>query len=69
MTGSSDYTADTPSSTGYLGIEPDWAVLDQQGQYRVAHVVPGSPADLGKVVADETDKWAKVIKAGGVALE
>jgi tripartite-type tricarboxylate transporter receptor subunit TctC len=32
-------------------------------------LIPGTPADFGKVVADETDKWAKVIKAGGVALE
>jgi hypothetical protein len=29
----------------------------------------GTPEDFGKVVASETDKWAKVIKAGGVALE
>jgi tripartite-type tricarboxylate transporter receptor subunit TctC len=32
-------------------------------------LIPGTPADFGKVVADETDKWAKVIKTGGVALE
>ena len=32
-------------------------------------LIAGSPADFGKLVADETDKWAKVIKAGGVALE
>jgi tripartite-type tricarboxylate transporter receptor subunit TctC len=32
-------------------------------------LTPGTPADFGKLVADETEKWAKVIKAGGVALE
>jgi tripartite-type tricarboxylate transporter receptor subunit TctC len=32
-------------------------------------LIPGTPADFGKVVAEETDKWAKVIKTGGVALE
>jgi tripartite-type tricarboxylate transporter receptor subunit TctC len=32
-------------------------------------LTPGSPADFGKLVAGETDKWAKVIKTGGVALE
>jgi len=32
-------------------------------------LIPGTAADFGKVVADETDKWAKVIKAGGVTLE
>jgi tripartite-type tricarboxylate transporter receptor subunit TctC len=34
-----------------------------------ASLLPGSAADFGKLVADETEKWAKVIKAGGVALE
>jgi tripartite-type tricarboxylate transporter receptor subunit TctC len=32
-------------------------------------LIAGTPEDFGKVVAEETDKWAKVIKAGGVALE
>ena len=32
-------------------------------------LIVGTPEDFGKVVASETDKWAKVIKAGGVALE
>ncbi len=32
-------------------------------------LIPGSPADFGKLVADETEKWGKVIKTGGVALE
>jgi len=32
-------------------------------------LIAGSPADFGKIVAEETDKWAKVIKTGGVTLE
>jgi tripartite-type tricarboxylate transporter receptor subunit TctC len=28
-------------------------------------LMPGSPADFGKVVADETEKWAKVVKFSG----
>ena len=32
-------------------------------------LIAGTPDDFGKVVASETDKWAKVIKDGGVALE
>jgi len=32
-------------------------------------LLPGTPADFGKVLAEETEKWAKVIKTGGVALE
>jgi len=30
--------------------------------------IPGSPADFGKVIAEETDKWAKVIKSANVPL-
>ena len=29
-------------------------------------VLPGSPADFGKLVADETEKWAKVIKFANI---
>jgi tripartite-type tricarboxylate transporter receptor subunit TctC len=29
----------------------------------------GSPADLGRVIADETEKWAKVVKFVGIKLE
>jgi hypothetical protein len=29
-------------------------------------IVPGSPADFGKLVSDETEKWAKVIKYAGI---
>jgi len=27
--------------------------------------LPGSPADFGKLIAEETEKWAKVIKFSG----
>jgi tripartite-type tricarboxylate transporter receptor subunit TctC len=29
-------------------------------------VLPGSPAAFGKLVADETEKWAKVVKFAGI---
>jgi hypothetical protein len=32
-------------------------------------VVPGSPADFGKLIADETEKWAKVIKFAGIKAD
>jgi len=32
-------------------------------------VLPGSPADFGKLIADETEKWAKVIRATGIKAE
>jgi hypothetical protein len=32
-------------------------------------VVAGSPADFGKLVADETEKWAKVVKFAGLKAD
>jgi tripartite-type tricarboxylate transporter receptor subunit TctC len=30
-----------------------------------ATVIPGSPADFGKLIAEETEKWARVVKFSG----
>ena len=35
----------------------------------VQTVLPGSPADFGKLIADETVKWAKVIKFAGIKAD
>ena len=32
-------------------------------------VLPGSPADFGKLIADETEKWAKVVKFAGIKAD
>jgi tripartite-type tricarboxylate transporter receptor subunit TctC len=32
-------------------------------------VLPGSPADFGKLIADETEKWAKVVKFASIKPE
>jgi tripartite-type tricarboxylate transporter receptor subunit TctC len=50
------------------------AVLAEPGmQARLAElgaaVLPGSPADFGKFIAEETEKWAKVIKFAGMKAE
>jgi tripartite-type tricarboxylate transporter receptor subunit TctC len=34
-----------------------------------ASVIPGSPADFGKFVADETEKWGKVVKFCGAKAD
>ena len=31
--------------------------------------LPGSPADFGKLIASETEKWAKVIRAANIKPE
>jgi tripartite-type tricarboxylate transporter receptor subunit TctC len=32
-------------------------------------VLAGSPADFGKLIADETEKWGKVVKFAGIKLD
>jgi tripartite-type tricarboxylate transporter receptor subunit TctC len=31
--------------------------------------LPGSPADFGKLIADETEKWGKVVRAANIKPE
>ena len=56
-----------------LNKEINAALADPKIKAKLAELggmlTPGSPADFGKLVAEETDKWAKVIKTGGVTLE
>jgi tripartite-type tricarboxylate transporter receptor subunit TctC len=62
-----------PEIVDKLNKEVNAALADPNIKARLADLggilIPGSPADFGKVVGDETEKWAKVIKAGGVTLE
>jgi tripartite-type tricarboxylate transporter receptor subunit TctC len=39
-------------------------IADQGGT-----VLPGSPADFGKLIADETEKWGKVVKFSGAKVQ
>jgi tripartite-type tricarboxylate transporter receptor subunit TctC len=32
-------------------------------------MLPGSPADFGKLIAEETEKWAKVVKFAGIKAD
>jgi tripartite-type tricarboxylate transporter receptor subunit TctC len=34
-----------------------------------ATVIPGSPADFAKLIADETAKWGKVVKFAGIKAD
>ena len=56
-----------------LNKEINAALADPKMKARLADlggtVLPGSPADFGKLIADETEKWAKVVKFAGIKPE
>jgi tripartite-type tricarboxylate transporter receptor subunit TctC len=49
------------------------ALADPKIQTRIAELggtpMPMSPAEFGKLVADETEKWGAVVKAAGLSVE
>jgi tripartite-type tricarboxylate transporter receptor subunit TctC len=56
-----------------LNNEVNAALADPKMKARLADVggtaLSGSPADFGKLIADETEKWAKVIKFAGIKAD
>jgi len=61
----------TPADiVGALNREINAGLADAQVKARLANVggtgLPGSPADWGKLIADETEKWGKVIRAANI---
>ncbi len=56
-----------------LNKEINAALADPKMKERLADIggtpLPGSPADFGKLIADETEKWGKVVKFAGIKLE
>jgi tripartite-type tricarboxylate transporter receptor subunit TctC len=58
---------------GMLNKEINFALADSEIKARIADmgatVLPGSPADFGRLIAEETEKWAKVIKFAGIKAE
>ena len=56
-----------------LNKEINAALADPKIKTRFAElgatVIPGSPADFGKLIADETEKWGKVVRFAGVKPE
>ena len=65
---------DTPAEiVDKLNKEINAGLADPKIKARLAElggtVLAGSPADFGKLIADETEKWAKVIKFAGIKAE
>jgi tripartite-type tricarboxylate transporter receptor subunit TctC len=64
----------TPAEiVGRLNTEINAAIADPAMKARLAAIggepLPGSPAKFGKLIADETEKWAKVVRAAGIKPE
>jgi tripartite-type tricarboxylate transporter receptor subunit TctC len=68
----------TPKNTpaeivGGLNKEINAALAEPKLKARLAdlggEVLSGSPADFGRLIADETEKWAKVIRAANIKAE
>jgi tripartite-type tricarboxylate transporter receptor subunit TctC len=60
----------TPAEVvGRLNIEINAGLADPRIKARLAElagvVLTGSPADFGKLIADETEKWGKVVRFSG----
>jgi tripartite-type tricarboxylate transporter receptor subunit TctC len=55
-----------------LNKETNAGLADAKLKVRLADLggtlIPGSPADFGKLIADETEKWARVIHAANIRL-
>jgi len=56
-----------------LNKEINAALADPKLKARLADlggtVLPGSATDFGKLIAEETEKWGKVIRAAGIKAE
>jgi tripartite-type tricarboxylate transporter receptor subunit TctC len=56
-----------------LNNEINAALADPVMKARIAelgsNVLSGSPADFGKLISEETEKWAKVIRAANIKLD
>jgi len=56
-----------------LNAEVNRALADPGMQKKLAELggrpIPGTPEDFGKVMAEETARWEKVVKASGAKAE
>ena len=63
----------SPEIVEKLNKEINAALTDRSMKARLADLggtmLPGSPADFGKLIVDETEKWGKVIRAANIKPE
>jgi len=66
--------ANTPAEiVDKLNKEINAAIADPGMKARLAAIggepLPGSPAEFGRLISEETEKWAKVVRAAGIKAE
>jgi tripartite-type tricarboxylate transporter receptor subunit TctC len=66
--------AKTPTEiVSKLNREINAAIADSAMKARLAAIggepLPGPPADFGKLISEETEKWAKVVRSAGLKAE
>ena len=68
-----DWTVTSTSPPELHIREINAALADRRIKAQIADLggteLAGSPADFGKLIADETEKWAKVVKFAGIKVE
>ena len=61
-----------PALIGTINKQVNAALTDAKLKARLADLgatpLNGSPADFGKLIAEETEKWAKVIRASNIKI-
>jgi hypothetical protein len=61
-----------PSCLARAGIPPSCGARVAEPKAKAelgASLLPGSPAEFGKLIADRTEKWATVAKFAGIKPE
>src|SRR5262245_17024947 len=67
------YKATPVEIVGKLNQEINAALADPKIKARLAAlgvtILQGSPADFGKLIAEDTEKWAKVVRSANIKPE
>jgi tripartite-type tricarboxylate transporter receptor subunit TctC len=62
-----------PDIVNRLNVEVNAGIADPGMKAKLAAIggepLPGTPADFARLIAEETDKWAKVVRAAGIKAE
>jgi hypothetical protein len=62
-----------PEAAPHVNAQVNAGLADPTMKARFAELggsaLPGAPVEFGRLIAEETEKWAKVMKFSGVGLD